>query len=81
VCPKLSVLQHPGLALWIEATRLKLFGSMPSLAAARYGKDNVRVCKVHRDEKAGTHTVTEMTVCVLLEGAIEESYGLHFKQL
>ncbi|KAL2020371.1 hypothetical protein VTK56DRAFT_8500 [Thermocarpiscus australiensis] len=47
---------------------------MPVLAAARYGKDNVRVCKVHRDEKTGVQSVTEMTVCCLLEGAIETSY-------
>ncbi|KAI1777688.1 uricase [Hypoxylon cercidicola] len=47
---------------------------MPHVSAARYGKDNVRVYKVHRDEKTGTHTVTEMTVCCLLEGEIETSY-------
>jgi urate oxidase len=47
---------------------------MASVAAARYGKDNVRVYKVERDEKTGFQTVTEMTVCVLLEGAIEVSY-------
>jgi len=47
---------------------------MPGLASARYGKDNVRVCKVQRDEKTGVHTVTEMTVCCLLEGQIETSY-------
>ncbi|EGS17789.1 urate oxidase-like protein [Thermochaetoides thermophila DSM 1495] len=47
---------------------------MPSLSAARYGKDNVRVYKVHRDEKTGVHTVTEMTVCALVEGDIETSY-------
>jgi len=47
---------------------------MASVAAARYGKDNVRVYKVERDEKTGVQTVTEMTVCVLLEGAIETSY-------
>lgn len=47
---------------------------MPSVAAARYGKDNVRVYKVERDEKTGVQTVTEMTVCVLLEGAIDVSY-------
>jgi urate oxidase len=46
---------------------------MPSLAKARYGKDNVRVYKVHRDEKTGVQTVTEMTVCVLLEGEIDVS--------
>jgi urate oxidase len=47
---------------------------MASVASARYGKDNVRVYKVHRDEKTGVQTVTEMTVCVLLEGVIETSY-------
>ncbi|KAJ5087514.1 hypothetical protein N7456_011130 [Penicillium angulare] len=47
---------------------------MSALAAARYGKDNVRVYKVHRDEKTGIQTVVEMTVCVLLEGDIETSY-------
>lgn len=46
---------------------------MPSITSARYGKDNVRVYKVDRDEKTGIQTVTEMTVCVLLEGAIEPS--------
>ncbi|ORY70005.1 uncharacterized protein BCR38DRAFT_481157 [Pseudomassariella vexata] len=46
---------------------------MPRLSAARYGKDNVRVCKVDRAED-GVHTVTEMMVCCLLEGQIEESY-------
>ncbi|KAJ5474383.1 hypothetical protein N7475_003949 [Penicillium sp. IBT 31633x] len=47
---------------------------MTTLAAARYGKDNVRVLKVHRDEKTGIQTVVEMTVCVLLEGDITTSY-------
>ncbi|KIX02818.1 uricase [Rhinocladiella mackenziei CBS 650.93] len=47
---------------------------MPKLAAARYGKDNIRLYKVDRDEATKTHTVTEMTVCVLLEGEIETSY-------
>ncbi|KAG0157091.1 hypothetical protein PDIDSM_4275 [Penicillium digitatum] len=47
---------------------------MSALAAARYGKDNVRVCKVQRDEKTGIQTVVEMTICVLLEGDIETSY-------
>ena len=46
---------------------------MPSLSAARYGKDNVRVYKVHKDEKTGQQDVTEMTVCVLLEGEIDTS--------
>ncbi|KAI9893755.1 MAG: hypothetical protein M1814_005971 [Vezdaea aestivalis] len=47
---------------------------MAKLSAARYGKDNIRVYKVHRDEATKTHTVIEMTVCVLLEGDIETSY-------
>ncbi|OIW34119.1 uricase [Coniochaeta ligniaria NRRL 30616] len=47
---------------------------MPALASARYGKDNVRVYKVHRDQETGVQSVTEMTVCCLLEGAIETSY-------
>ncbi|KAK0738248.1 hypothetical protein B0T18DRAFT_242133 [Schizothecium vesticola] len=47
---------------------------MPSIASARYGKDNVRVYKVHRDQETGVQTVTEMTVCCLLEGEIETSY-------
>lgn len=46
---------------------------MPSLASAWYGKDNVRVFKVHRDQKTGFQTVTEMTVCCMLEGDIEAS--------
>lgn len=47
---------------------------MASIASARYGKDNVRVYKVERDEKTGVQSVTEMTVCCLLEGQIETSY-------
>jgi len=47
---------------------------MPSLAAARYGKDNIRVYKVEKDEATKTATVYEMTVCVLLEGEIDVSY-------
>ena len=47
---------------------------MTTVAAARYGKDNVRVYKVERDHETGTQTVTEMTVCVLLEGDIDTSY-------
>lgn len=43
------------------------------LGSARYGKDNVRVCKVER-EQSGFHNVVEMTICVLLEGEIETSY-------
>lgn len=48
---------------------------MSAIAAARYGKDNVRVYKVEKDAATGVQTVTEMTVCVLLEGAIDISYG------
>ncbi|KAI5852932.1 hypothetical protein DFP73DRAFT_469578 [Morchella snyderi] len=44
------------------------------VSAARYGKDNIRLYKVRRDEATKTHTVTEMTVCVLLEGDIQTSY-------
>lgn len=47
---------------------------MPHVSAARYGKDNVRVYKVHRNPQTGVQTVYEMTVCVLLEGAISSSY-------
>ena len=46
---------------------------MARLGEARYGKDNVRVYKVHRNAETGVQTVTEMTVCCLLEGAIDES--------
>ncbi|KPM34891.1 Uricase [Neonectria ditissima] len=47
---------------------------MPYVSAARYGKDNVRVYKVHRNTETGVQTVTEMTVCCLLEGDIDTSY-------
>lgn len=51
---------------------------MPSqLSAARYGKDNVRVYKVHREPKTNVQTVVEMTVCVLLEGDIDVSSVSH----
>lgn len=46
---------------------------MATLSYARYGKDNVRVYKVQRNED-GTQDVTEMTVCTLLEGDISESW-------
>jgi urate oxidase len=42
--------------------------------ANSYQQDNVRLYKVHRDEKTGVHTVNETTVCVLLEGDIDVSY-------
>ncbi|KAL2048612.1 hypothetical protein N7G274_000524 [Stereocaulon virgatum] len=47
---------------------------MASVSAAQYGKDNIRVYKVHKEEKTGFQTVVEMTVCVLLKGDIETSY-------
>ena len=46
---------------------------MAQVSAARYGKDNIRVYKVHKDETTGFQTVVEMTVCVLLKGDIETS--------
>lgn len=46
---------------------------MPKLQAARYGKDNIRVYKVQKDEATKTQTVVEMTVCVMLEGEIDSS--------
>jgi len=47
---------------------------MAELSYARYGKDNIRLYKVHRDEKTGVQSVVEMTVRILLEGDIETSY-------
>ncbi|KAF1974693.1 uricase [Bimuria novae-zelandiae CBS 107.79] len=47
---------------------------MPQLSYAKYGKDNVRLYKVDKNEKTGVHTVIEQTVCTLLEGDIETSY-------
>ncbi|KAL8728334.1 MAG: hypothetical protein Q9166_005477 [cf. Caloplaca sp. 2 TL-2023] len=47
---------------------------MVKLSTARYGKDNIRLYKVHRDEQAGTQDVVEVTVGVLLQGDIETSY-------
>lgn len=46
---------------------------MSQLSYARYGKDNVRLYKVHRDEKTGIQSVVEMTVRTLLEGDIDTS--------
>lgn len=45
-----------------------------SLSFARYGKDNIRLYKVDKDEKTGTQTAVEMTICILLEGDIDTSY-------
>ncbi|KAI9848355.1 MAG: hypothetical protein M1838_000541 [Thelocarpon superellum] len=47
---------------------------MSRLSSARYGKENVRVCKVLRDHETGSQSVVEMTVSVLLEGEIDASY-------
>ncbi|KAI4113704.1 MAG: hypothetical protein LQ348_005884 [Seirophora lacunosa] len=47
---------------------------MAKLSAAQYGKDNIRVYKVHRNKETGVQDVVEMTVCVLLQGDIETSY-------
>ncbi|KAG5927782.1 hypothetical protein E4U42_001788 [Claviceps africana] len=47
---------------------------MPYVSAARYGKDNVRLLKVHRDQATGLQHVTEMTIRCLLEGDIATSY-------
>lgn len=46
---------------------------MSQLSYARYGKDNIRLYKVDKDEKTGTQTVVEQTVQILLEGDIETS--------
>lgn len=47
---------------------------MAQLGYARYGKDNVRLYKVEKDEKSGIQSVVEQTVRILLEGDIETSY-------
>lgn len=47
---------------------------MASLGYAKYGKDNIRLYKVQRDEASGTQSVAELTVCSLLEGDIATSY-------
>ena len=46
---------------------------MATLSYARYGKDNVRLYKVQRNDDS-TQDVTEMTVCTLLEGDIAASW-------
>lgn len=46
---------------------------MASLSHARYGKDNIRLYKTDRNSN-GTHSVTEMTICTMLQGDIEASY-------
>ena len=47
---------------------------MSQLNYAKYGKDNIRLYKVHRDQTTGVQSVAEFTVCTLLEGDIETSY-------
>jgi len=45
------------------------------LSAAAYGKDKVKLLKVHKDAKdPKKQSVVELTVQILLEGAIETSY-------
>jgi urate oxidase len=44
-----------------------------NLAAARYGKDNIRLCKVYRDQETGVQSVVDMTICAMLEGEIGAS--------
>lgn len=46
---------------------------MYELSGARYGKDNVRLHKVHGDDATGIQTVCEINMCVLLEGDIDTS--------
>jgi urate oxidase len=46
---------------------------MATLSSARYGKDNIRLFKTDRHAD-GTQSVTEMTVCSLLEGDIAASW-------
>ncbi|KAF2165639.1 hypothetical protein M409DRAFT_23929 [Zasmidium cellare ATCC 36951] len=46
---------------------------MATLSHARYGKDNVRLLKTQKHAD-GTQSVTEMTVCTLLEGDIAASW-------
>ncbi|KAJ2902621.1 hypothetical protein MKZ38_000288 [Zalerion maritima] len=57
-----------------QAERIVPVTNMPTIASARYGKENVRVYKVQKDAETGIQTVTEMTVSCLLEGQIETSY-------
>lgn len=48
--------------------------SQSQLRYAKYGKDNVRVMKVHRDPRTGAQDVFEFRVKTMLEGDIETSY-------
>ena len=45
-----------------------------TLSQARYGKANVRVCKVQRNPSDSTQDITELTVETLLEGDIAASW-------
>lgn len=48
---------------------------MAYLEASRYGKDNVRLLKIKRDpQNPSKQDVIELTIRVLLEGDVEESY-------
>jgi urate oxidase len=47
----------------------------PKLVAARYGKSNVRVLRVVRDEVGGTQDVVEYNVTLLVEGDLEARFA------
>ena len=47
---------------------------MYELVETRYGKDVVRLYKVHRDKDSGVHDVCEMTLTIMLQGDISASY-------
>lgn len=66
--------QSPSPIPRLLPVRTKSEPGSPHLSSARYGKDNVRILKVNRDSDTGTETVTEITVCCLLEGDIATSY-------
>lgn len=68
-----SGIQFPHLCKHLSCILLSSIIIMPQLSEAQYGKDNIRVCKVHKNEETGMQTVVEMTVCVLLKGDIETS--------
>jgi len=57
---------------------------MPSISSARYGKDNVRVYKVERDEKTGTQTVFFMesvATTTLLSALVYLQICVRFRQI
>lgn len=55
-----------GIKTWVYA--------MYNLTSKKYGKDEIRVYKVHRDASTGVHEVYDMTLTVMLEGDIDISY-------